>query len=340
MEANPGRGNSKTRRRTAAIGPHTAGLASGVVRAPVPTEVVVWGLDAAKEVCGGLPGRSADTIHEDLGTGGRLRKLLWVARLMCASALTVWLRQWLCEPCDGGVPLLGWSTCSPTFTGTRMRASSHLDRCRLAALCLQGCPFSPLLVNSMMAAWSLHVRRRVPDIRMRIFLDDRTLYTKGTRAVTRLVEAATAGQEADAAMGFSLHPDKLASFGCHVQQREALLEYADLLGVPQTDLPLAGRPLPAGGPPGFCGPGRHGGSAVQGRRISRVAATTSTRARLASLLMVSKFRFRAPWTQFSKTSVRDCGRTRSRRRCGADLWLRCSRRSAARARLDLKLRRL
>ena len=105
---------------------------------------------------------------------------------------------------------------------------------------LQGCPFSPLLVNSMMAAWSLHVRRRVPDIRMRIFLDDRTLYTKGTRAVTRLVEAATAGQEADAAMGFSLHPDKLASFGCHVQQREALLEYADLLGVPQTDFLLLG----------------------------------------------------------------------------------------------------
>ena len=105
---------------------------------------------------------------------------------------------------------------------------------------LQGCPFSPLLVNSMMAAWSLHVRCRVPDIRMGIFLDDRTLYTKGTRAVTRLVEAATAGQEADAAMGFALHPDKLASFGCHVQQREVLLEYADVLGVPQTDFLLLG----------------------------------------------------------------------------------------------------
>ena len=90
----------------------------------------------------------------------------------------------------------GRRTSAPSSSGGRFRCSL-----------LQGCPFSPLLVNC---------------IRVGIFLDDRMLYTKGAQAVSRLVEAATAGQEADTAMGFALHPAKLASFQCHVQQREAL----------------------------------------------------------------------------------------------------------------------
>ena len=264
------------------------------------------------ELCGGLPGRSADIIHEDLGNfvqrratsrtfvGCKADVRKCFDRVSPTVALRI-LRWW-------GAPLWfvnlvadfyesqeRWVTVAGIFTAQPVRACCSL---------LQGCPFSALLVNSMMAAWALHVKRRVPTIRMGIFLDDRTLYTKGIRAVADLVAAATAGQEADRAMGFELHPDKLASFGCHVQRREALLEYADLLGVPQTDFLLLGVNYRLEGHQAFAAQDVTEALKSRGRRISRVAATTSMRARLASLLMVSKFRFRAPWTRFSKTSVR------------------------------------
>ena len=162
---------------------------------------------------------------------------------------------------------------------------------------LQGCPFSPLLVNGMMAAWALHVRRAAPGIRMGIFLDDRTLYTRGSNSVGNLVEAARAGQVADKAMGFELHPDKLASFGSHVAKCEALMEHADLLGVPQTDFVLLGVNYRLEGHQAFAAADVTKALRTRGRRIGRVAVTSSMRVRLASLLMVSKFRFRAPWTR-------------------------------------------
>ena len=40
---------------------------------------------------------------------------------------------------------------------------------------LQGCPFSPLLLNAMMHIWSRRVQTQVDNIGMGIFLDDRTL---------------------------------------------------------------------------------------------------------------------------------------------------------------------
>ncbi|CAE7864888.1 Cacna1c [Symbiodinium microadriaticum] len=146
---------------------------------------------------------------------------------------------------------------------------------------LQGCPFSPLLVNGMMAAWALHVRRAAPGIRMGIFLDDRTLYTRGSNSVGNLVEAARAGQVADKAMGFELHPDKLASFGSHVAKCEALMEHADLLGVPQTDFVLLGVNYRLEGHQAFAAADVTKALRTRGRRIGRVAVTSSMRVEAA-----------------------------------------------------------
>ena len=265
------------------------------------------------ELCGGLPGRSADTIHQDLGVFVQKRATSRsfvgckadVRKCFDRVSPTVALRvlQWWGAPTwllavlrDFYNRQERWVAASGCFAPTQVSATCSL---------LQGCPFSPLLVNGMMAAWALHVRQAVPSIRMGIFLDDRTLYTKGYGSVDKLVAAAQAGQVADQAMGFELHPDKLSAFGSNVVKREALMEHADLLGVPQTDFVLLGVEYRLEGHQAFAAKDVTAALRTRGRRIGRVAVSTTTRARLASLLMVSKFRFRAPWTRFSKASLRD-----------------------------------
>ena len=266
-----------------------------------------------RELCGGLPDRSADIIHADLGeyvqqrstsrtfVGCKADVRKCFDRVSPEVALRVmrwwgaptWLLSVLASFYDGQER---WVAAAGCFAAKPVRSNCSL---------LQGCPFSPLLVNSMMAAWALHVRQAAPSIRIGIFLDDRTLYTRGNNSVGNLVEAACAGQVADKAMGFELHPDKLASFGSNVTKREALMEHADLLGVPQTDFVLLGVNYRLEGHQAFVAADVTKALRTRGRRISRVAVTTSMRVRLATLLMISKFRFRAPWTRFSKASVRD-----------------------------------
>ena len=170
---------------------------------------------------------------------------------------------------------------------------------------LQGCPFSPLLLNAMMGVWSRYVQTQADDIGMGIFLDDRTLWTRGRGAVQRLEVAARAGAFADSMLGFELHPGKLESFACTVEQREALMEHADVIGIPQTDFVLLGIPYRLTGHQAFDAKDVTKELRERGRRIRRVAVHTTTRARLASLLMISKFRFRSPWTRFARPTVRD-----------------------------------
>ena len=43
---------------------------------------------------------------------------------------------------------------------------------------LQGCPASPLLLAGIMTVWAEVVRKRVPDVKMGCFLDDRILWTR------------------------------------------------------------------------------------------------------------------------------------------------------------------
>ena len=140
---------------------------------------------------------------------------------------------------------------------------------------------------------------------MGIFLDDRILRTRGRGAVQRLETAVRAGAVADSMLGFELHPNKLESFACNVEQREALMEHADVIGIPQSDFVLLGIPYRLTGHQAFDAKDVTKELRERGRRIRRVAVHTTTWARLAGLLMISKFRFRSPWTRFARPTVRD-----------------------------------
>ena len=262
---------------------------------------------------GGLPGRSVDAIHEQLGglLEQRAVKRTFVGckadvrkcfdRVSPKAALVV-LRwwgapDWLAEVLeDFYTGQERWVAVAGVFASSPVGAGASL---------LQGCPFSPLLLNAMMGIWSKYVQTQVDNVGMGIFLDDRTLWTRGRGAVLRLESAARAGAFADAMLGFELHPGKLESFACTVEQRDALMEHADVLGIPQSDFVLLGIPYRLAGHQAFDAKDVTKALRERGRRIRRVAVHTTTRARLAGLLMISKFRFRSPWTRFARAAVRD-----------------------------------
>ena len=102
-----------------------------------------------------------------------------------------------------------------------------------AAALLQGCPFSPLCLNAMMAVWLARVQAADTRCNFAVYLDDRTIWTRQLRGAARSVQRAIeAGAVADEALGFALHPAKLESFGTTQHVREELLAVAKLLGVP------------------------------------------------------------------------------------------------------------
>ena len=112
-----------------------------------------------------------------------------------------------------------------------------------AAALLQGCPFSPLCLNAMMCVWLAVVKEANTQCELAVFLDDRTMWIRRRRgSVQSLCRAMQAGAVADEALGFTLHPNKLESFGTTQAVRDALLEAAHVVGVPQVTFTLLGIP--------------------------------------------------------------------------------------------------
>ena len=227
MEANPGSGHPKP---------------DGGLR-PLALTQMAWRLGASEALAqlrpwfsswtpeclhGGLPGRSVDAIHEQLGglLEQRAAKRTFVG---CKADVRKCFDR--VSP-QAAIAILQWWG-APTWLATLL-AGFYMEQERWVAVAgvfahkpavagaslLQGCPFSPLLLNSMMGIWRRYVQSQVPHISMGIFLDDRTLWTRGREAVHRLEQAAQAGMFADEMMGFELHPNKLESFACNVEQRE------------------------------------------------------------------------------------------------------------------------
>ena len=82
----------------------------------------------------------------------------------------------------------------------------------------QGCPFSVILVNAVAQVWVAAVKKQLPDITTRSYLDDRTTWTRvgGQAAAQRLVdvvEAGFVGFVVDLHFGMWVHVGKRASFG-------------------------------------------------------------------------------------------------------------------------------
>ena len=108
----------------------------------------------------------------------------------------------------------------------------------------QGCPFSVILVNAVAQVWVAAVRKQVPDITTRSYLDDRTTWTRvgGQAAAQRLVDVVEAGSVVDLHVGMLVHPGKRASFGTSAPVRQRLSRFAAILGTPCSSFELLAWP--------------------------------------------------------------------------------------------------
>ncbi|CAE7741665.1 mrkA [Symbiodinium sp. CCMP2592] len=173
-----------------------------------------------------------------------------------------------------------------------------------AAALLQGCPFSPLCLNSMMTEWLAAVKKADTGCNLSVFLDDRAIWVRKRRGAARAVRAAmVAGREADQALGFELHPAKLESFGTSQPVREDLLAAADEVGIPQQTFRLLGLPYnTTAASPIAAGTV---GKVLKARckRIQLCGQSRSLRCALLRLLVVPLFRWAAPWLRQYKKDL-------------------------------------
>ena len=171
-----------------------------------------------------------------------------------------------------------------------------------AAALLQGCPFSPLCLNSMMAVWLAAVKKADTGCTLSVFLDDRAIWVRKRRGAAGAVRAAmVAGREADQALGFELHPAKLESFGTSQPVREDLFAVADEVGIPQQTFRLLGLPYntTAASPISAGTVGK-----VLKARCKRIQLCGQSRSlRCARLLVVPLFRWAAPWLRQYKKDL-------------------------------------
>ena len=204
---------------------------------------------APPELFGGLPERGIgdvhDLLHEELSEAKTRRKSLVGCKadvrrcfdsVCIATALEVW--KWL------GAPLPLCNVISSFYAGQRrwFSCSGHYHPQPILAArgLLQGCPASPALLNGMMALWLRFVKQQEPRVQAAIFLDDRTLWSKGAEAIQTVTNAMNAGNQLDTALGLQLHPEKLASFANKKNLMNALTGFSDTLGQPAGSFTLLG----------------------------------------------------------------------------------------------------
>ena len=170
-----------------------------------------------------------------------------------------------------------------------------------AAALLQGCPFSPLCLNAMMAVWLARVKEAGTHCNLAVYLDDRTIWIRQRRGAALAVHAAMqAGASADEALGFSLHPNKLESFGTTQTVREELMAVADDVGTPQATFKLLGVPYNVTKAHPVATSGIT--TKLEGRckRIQLCGQSYSIRRALLARLVIPLFRWCAPWLRHLK----------------------------------------
>ncbi|CAE7366489.1 unnamed protein product, partial [Symbiodinium sp. KB8] len=168
---------------------------------------------------------------------------------------------------------------------------------------LQGCPFSPLLLNCVCSLWVRVVKAAEPRASLAVYLDDRTVWRVGRQASQVVVAAAGAGTTFDDFFGLRLHPEKLGSFATTARERAALQAEALVVGAVKTQFVLLGVPYTFGT---TCLPDTAALTASVQRRCERVAlaaASLPLRRSLVSELVLPLFAWAGPWTHFKQTHV-------------------------------------
>lgn len=174
-----------------------------------------------EDLVGGLKGRDATELHDimmgDIGVANEMEQCFAGANIdlkKCfdtvepALAVQVW-QTWGADP---GVTNVLLDFYQKGERWIECREAVHHKAIRTKRSLLQGCPASPLLLAGIMACWVNHVKARVPDISVRVYLDDRTLWAIGNNAPSTVEAALQAGAQCDKAFGLTEHPDKREVF--------------------------------------------------------------------------------------------------------------------------------
>ena len=88
--------------------------------------------------------------------------------------------------------------------------------------------------------WVKALAQLAPQVKVAIFLDDRTVWATGPGAAQQVLRAMQQAQPVDAALGFTLHPDKLESFATRKADKEFLQQNHAFVGSCQTSFKLLG----------------------------------------------------------------------------------------------------
>ena len=269
------------------------------------------------ELCGGVPDASIHTVHsalfQDLFAARRAHQVLAGCKVdirrcfdsVCPQIAT-WIWRWLGAPRTvcGILDLfyeqqVRWMSVRGAFCAQAVPTTCSL---------LQGCPGSPCLLNSLMAVWVRALRNSVPAIRVAVFLDDRTLWHTGPQAVATVVQAMNAAKPIDAALGLTVHRDKLESFASTQPAREALFEEAVLVGTPQDTFRLLG--VTYNMRSDSCASASKVTEVMRRRakRITMAARSVSLRIALLTSLVVSLFSWLGPWVRFAQSVTQDWAR--------------------------------
>lgn len=83
---------------------------------------------------------------------------------------------------------------------------------------LQGCPFSPLLLNTVMTIWA-HALHQHPQLHTGIFFDDRSVWATGPQAATHIAQAIHTSHTIDAKLGFTENQSKTQIAAANHTQR-------------------------------------------------------------------------------------------------------------------------
>ena len=144
----------------------------------------------------------------------------------------------------------------------------------------------------MMVVWLKTVQLEDTGVKLATFIDDRTLWLRKRRGAARAIQRAmAAGAVADQALGFTLHPEKLESFGTTQKVRESLHEFSDTVGVPQFTFKLLGIPYNTSRAAPVATEGIAPGLQARCKRIQMFGASRGLRCALLRKLVVSLFRF-------------------------------------------------
>ena len=272
-----------------------------------------WTLSwAPPALLGSIPGRSGAELHAafaaDVHRARRTRQAMAGYKADVQKCFdTVCVRQALEVARWLGAPpaLLGLLE---AFYRTQRRYVAwqgiyHPDAIRPTLGLLQGCPFSPLLLNGVISLWVRVVAQAAPTASLAAYLDDRTVWAVGPGAAGRVCEAARAGVAFDQFFGLRLHPEKLRSFAITSPARAAMLVQADLVGPLSTRFVLLGVHYAFGTTALPDTAALTVKVRLRCERIAVAAASPGLRRRLVQELVVPLFAWTGPWTAFKQGAV-------------------------------------